>query len=177
MPLLIIAALQAACARGSAEPSHAAVSIVTKPALGQGTPAQNVTNAYLVLQAQLVNDEFKAARISFDRVHSAAQASALPITPALRKRIDDAALQGGAAADLPRQRVAFGALSDALIAWFRTQDNPLADGLSVAHCPMAFEGKGAKWIQRGEQIANPYFGTEMSTCGNVEAAIPAGKKL
>jgi RND family efflux transporter MFP subunit len=35
--------------------------------------------------------------------------------------------------------------------------------LTVAHCPM----KNADWLQIGEVIANPYFGTAMPGCGGV----------
>lgn len=35
------------------------------------------------------------------------------------------------------------------------------------HCPMAFDGKGADWIQDNENVENPYMGQEMLTCGEV----------
>lgn len=35
--------------------------------------------------------------------------------------------------------------------------------MSVAHCPM----KDADWLQIGDAIANPYFGSDMSTCGDI----------
>ena len=34
-------------------------------------------------------------------------------------------------------------------------------------CPMADEGKGAIWISELKDIKNPYFGSEMLTCGSV----------
>jgi len=34
-------------------------------------------------------------------------------------------------------------------------------------CPMADEGKGAIWISEVKDIKNPYFGSEMLTCGSV----------
>jgi Cu(I)/Ag(I) efflux system membrane fusion protein len=40
-------------------------------------------------------------------------------------------------------------------------------GLVVAHCPMAFKGKGADWLQIGKEILNPYFGSSMLHCGSV----------
>lgn len=47
--------------------------------------------------------------------------------------------------------------------------------LSLAHCPMAFDFKGADWIQRGTQINNPYFGDAMLRCGSIEETFsPAG---
>jgi Cu(I)/Ag(I) efflux system membrane fusion protein len=33
------------------------------------------------------------------------------------------------------------------------------------HCPMAFDNKGADWLQKTDEIANPYFGTAMPKCG------------
>ena len=36
----------------------------------------------------------------------------------------------------------------------------------VIHCPMAFDGTGANWVQRsGEQVSNPYMGSKMPRCG------------
>ena len=41
--------------------------------------------------------------------------------------------------------------------------------LVVANCPM----KKADWIQRGDSIENPYYGTTMSTCGSVTRKLAA----
>ena len=46
----------------------------------------------------------------------------------------------------------------------------LVHGLRVARCPMAFDYKGARWIQRDGDIANPYFGSRMHHCGVFEEA-------
>ncbi|UZP66199.1 efflux RND transporter periplasmic adaptor subunit [Desulfovibrio mangrovi] len=35
------------------------------------------------------------------------------------------------------------------------------------HCPMAFDNKGANWLQTDEDIRNPYFGAAMYKCGEV----------
>lgn len=40
--------------------------------------------------------------------------------------------------------------------------------LYVAHCPMAFDGKGASWISEFAEIKNPYYGDEMLECGEVK---------
>ena len=42
--------------------------------------------------------------------------------------------------------------------------------LTVVYCPM----KKAEWLQQGEQVANPYFGTAMLDCGQLrpELALP-----
>jgi Cu(I)/Ag(I) efflux system membrane fusion protein len=40
---------------------------------------------------------------------------------------------------------------------------------------MAFDDKGAHWLQLGENIENPYFGSQMYRCGSVKKLLK-GKK-
>ncbi|MBU1701881.1 MAG: efflux RND transporter periplasmic adaptor subunit [Candidatus Eisenbacteria bacterium] len=42
------------------------------------------------------------------------------------------------------------------------------------HCPMAFDGRGADWLQNKEGTENPYFGSAMFQCGTEEEVIWAG---
>jgi len=44
--------------------------------------------------------------------------------------------------------------------------------LFQAHCPMAFKNQGADWLQAGEEIANPYFGSKMLRCGEITGTVP-----
>ncbi len=37
----------------------------------------------------------------------------------------------------------------------------------VLHCPMAFDNKGADWLQADKEVRNPYFGSQMPMCGDV----------
>lgn len=39
------------------------------------------------------------------------------------------------------------------------------------HCPMAKDNQGAMWLSEVKEIKNPYFGSEMFTCGRVEEVI------
>jgi len=39
------------------------------------------------------------------------------------------------------------------------------------HCPMAFNNKGANWLNESAAIQNPYMGTRMPECGSVEQVI------
>jgi Cu(I)/Ag(I) efflux system membrane fusion protein len=41
----------------------------------------------------------------------------------------------------------------------------------ILHCPMAFDNKGAHWLQDNDQTSNPYFGAMMLRCGGVEEVI------
>jgi hypothetical protein len=36
------------------------------------------------------------------------------------------------------------------------------------HCPMAFDNRGAWWIQRGRDTRNPYFGSDMLRCYDLQ---------
>ena len=53
---------------------------------------------------------------------------------------------------------------------------PLPD-LTVrkAFCPMAFDNKGAFWLQEGETIENPYFGAAMLNCGVIKSLLSEPK--
>jgi Cu(I)/Ag(I) efflux system membrane fusion protein len=45
--------------------------------------------------------------------------------------------------------------------------------LYILHCPMAFDNKGAQWLQDNDQTSNPYFGQMMLRCGGVEEVVGA----
>ena len=47
--------------------------------------------------------------------------------------------------------------------------------VNLAYCSMAFGGKGAYWLQTGNKIENPYFGSRMYRCGDIKKKISGGK--
>lgn len=55
------------------------------------------------------------------------------------------------------------ALTDAVLKLGADTGGPLYQ----IFCPMAFDYKGAVWLQRDEEIRNPYFGSAMLGCGEV----------
>jgi len=77
------------------------------------------------------------------------------------------------ATDLEAARRPFALLSDTLVHVLRRLGHAGPDDLVVAHCPMAFSNRGADWIQRGEAIHNPYFGSAMPRCGDVTRHLTA----
>lgn len=66
----------------------------------------------------------------------------------------------------------FERMSEGAIVAERAFGHPGKDALHLAHCPMAFDDKGADWLQRGVQINNPYFGSEMLRCGTISESFP-----
>lgn len=68
--------------------------------------------------------------------------------------------------DLASLRAAFALLSDELLALQRTFGFPNSGQLFELHCPMAFEGRGASWIQSDDAVRNPYYGASMLKCAD-----------
>ncbi len=45
------------------------------------------------------------------------------------------------------------------------------------HCPMAFNNRGAYWLQMADQTENPYYGSSMFRCGVKKETIAPGKTI
>lgn len=74
-------------------------------------------------------------------------------------------------------RLNFERMSEAIMELQDRFGNAAAETIYTAQCPMAFDFKGAKWMQRGQEINNPYFGSKMLRCGDIEKAHkPLGSK-
>jgi Cu(I)/Ag(I) efflux system membrane fusion protein len=69
------------------------------------------------------------------------------------------------ASNIETARLAFSNLSESLIAVGKKFGSD-QQSLLVYHCPMAFDNKGADWLQNKEGTENPYFGSMMFNCGN-----------
>jgi hypothetical protein len=66
------------------------------------------------------------------------------------------------ARDLKAARKAFAELSDALFAYTKATGATMPAGVKAAYCPMV----NKSWLQKGDKIQNPYYGSEMLECGN-----------
>jgi Cu(I)/Ag(I) efflux system membrane fusion protein len=80
------------------------------------------------------------------------------------------------ATDIDAARKAFETLSNELIAVVSQFEVPKTRQLYRIHCPMAFNNKGADWLQADKDIRNPYFGASMLKCGEVTKEINAVTK-
>ena len=67
--------------------------------------------------------------------------------------------------DIAAMRVAFEALARDVLALERMFGHTGEAVWIEAYCPMAFDDKGAAWLQPKGTIHNPYFGSEMLVCG------------
>ena len=80
---------------------------------------------------------------------------------AVRLRVEDAITS------IDTARARFERMSKGVIALQRRFGHRGSGEWNLAHCPMAFDNKGADWLQRGTQINNPYFGDQMLRCGDI----------
>jgi membrane fusion protein, copper/silver efflux system len=140
--------------------------------------------AYLDAQEALAADDFPRARERLERLAGAAGDVEMTGPKTARQawqRIASGAIgharQGVAAETEGDVRRAFEHLSESVADLLTTFGNPTDDTLHVAFCPMAFDAKGAQWIQRSETIGNPYYGARMLRCGEKRATVLPGERL
>ncbi len=134
----------------------------------------SVAVAYLDMHAALAGDDDEAAGNAARRAREAlaavdmallggdAHMAWMELLPGLQKPLEQAL----AAGDLAARRQAFAAFGQGLLQAFERFGPPPGPPLRVFHCPMALDGKGADWLQREAQTANPYFGSSMLGCGD-----------
>ncbi|MCB9614397.1 MAG: efflux RND transporter periplasmic adaptor subunit [Sandaracinus sp.] len=138
-----------------------------------------VVDAVLSLAAALAESDVDAARTQARAVAEAARDEALAdeAWPALAAALRREAHAVHHAANLDAARVAFEPLSLRVEALLARYGNPTSAEIRVAHCPMAFDNRGARWVQRPERVDNAYFGDAMRTCGTIEATVAPGAPL
>ncbi|MGZ0655841.1 DUF3347 domain-containing protein [Coraliomargarita sp. W4R72] len=129
---------------------------------------------YLQIQTGLAGDDLAAAQKG-----ATAYLEALKSAPAGEAAEEVADLKAPAtsiasASEIAAARVAFLELSREVSSLIKHVGVTSETPLYVAHCPMAFSGKGGDWVQSSTQVANPYYGSMMFRCGSVKAQI-AGK--
>lgn len=122
-------------------------------------PAKSVFNHYLKIQTALAHDSMKSVSENAGAIANAVKSDKMKMLPS------EVATEAGALAsakDLKAARAAFKPLSDSLIKYLADHN---AKGAYVkVYCPMA----EASWLQADKNVANPYLGKEMPTCGEIQ---------
>jgi hypothetical protein len=139
-----------------------AAAFVQTPASPQSSDATRaIVKSYLEIQAHLAADRFEDVKGPAQLLVSQATALGKEGTELAR-----AASSFAKAGDLFKARDEFGAVSDAVIARVKADgSSDVARELRLGFCPM----NRKSWLQREEQVRNPYYGTKMLTCGEVRA--------
>jgi Cu(I)/Ag(I) efflux system membrane fusion protein len=139
----------------------------------------NTVKAYLGIHRALSEDDFEQARSSAAKMlealvrvdmglldHAGRENGMDPLT-AMR----DSAGKISGAEDIRSARAEFEDLSKLLGKSARRFGLPADQTLFVVFCPMAFDNRGADWLQDHRDVKNPYFGAAMLRCGEVKGEI------
>jgi hypothetical protein len=128
----------------------ALIVILVMSTLAVGQQAKpTVSLKYVAAAEALAADDFAKAKTALTDLAKESQGE-------IKARAQAAA----DATTIAAMRKSFKPLSEAVVKM------GLPAGHVVAFCPM-FEG-GGSWVQKGEKIANPYYGKSMLTCGEVK---------
>jgi len=90
----------------------------------------------------------------------------------IRQDLDQAQRIDLQRADIDAVRKQFEPLSHAMLKLVSTFGHAQKTPLAEAFCPMAFNNRGATWLQVDGEIANPYFGHTMLRCGEIRRQFP-----
>ena len=116
-----------------------------------------VLDPYLKIQAALADDSMDGVKANAGDIATAATSLGAPAM-----KIDTAAVQLAAAAEIDDARSKFGVLSEAIDTYMTGLHLTAPEGVKVAMCPMVHK----PWLQTDATIHNPYFGKSMQTCGS-----------
>jgi len=169
IPALAITLLAACGNNTSSENSGnmedtATVAAATVPVKLKDEKVQQLYQHYVHLTTALTNDDSVEAKNAGSAIEAAAQE--VPAAAAIGQNAQKIAQ----ASTLADQREQYIGLSNNMLALVKATG--LSSGeLYLDFCPMANNGDGAVWLSATKAIKNPYYGTEMPTCGEVKETI------
>jgi hypothetical protein len=141
--------------------SLALASLACGSAGSQPRPDDAMIDPYVEIATALSQDSTDGVAAAADDMKRGATAKGT--APGVAKIL--AAADGMHTTDLAAARRSFKILSDAMVEYMRSANASQA-GRVLIHCTMAFENRGALWVQNDGKVANPYHGSEMLRCGN-----------
>ena len=127
-----------------------------------------ITEYYLVIQNDLASDKTNNVKemamkmqeeIKMLRLHKSEEPVRVEYRD-LPEELDKQVKKLMKASDIKEIREVFMELSKPMARW-ATMDKPAE--INVAYCPMA----PGSWLQKGEEIRNPYYGASMLKCGEI----------
>ncbi|MEQ9453764.1 MAG: efflux RND transporter periplasmic adaptor subunit [Phycisphaeraceae bacterium] len=134
-----------------------------------------VYNAYFTLQQALASDDLQAAQEARTQLRASAEALDEKIRSETDQNLDlhilKPLIESRSADSLESLRDEFEPISDAVIRLESRLGHTGSATWYRAHCPMAFDNRGADWLQRDPTISNPYFGAMMLGCGEIRETL------
>lgn len=159
-------------AEGSKHDEHSeGVEQNSTEAVSQSKELLPVITSYLKLQQALVKSDPKQAAIAageLDKVINGVPMASLKADQhkawmQVKDKLAANARVIASTSDLKKQRTLFAGLSKSIYALAKTTD--LSEPLYYNNCPMFNDGTGANWLSQEKGIKNPYYGSQMLTCG------------
>lgn len=143
-----------------------------------------MADAYFEVKNALVDDDVNATKAALDKVKPALdkvemqglKGQAHDHWMALKQQLSKAVEMMQSEDKLDGLRQHFSMLSENLIEVTESFGLEKAK-VYKAFCPMAFDNKGAYWLNETEEIRNPYYGEAMISCGEVTETYLKGQKV
>ena len=147
-------------------------------AVAQISNLQSLFNSYYSIKNALIKDDAEAAsksagtfvnevqNFTMKPLSSAEQTAFISVKEKLRYN----AQHISEVKKLDHQREHFSALSDDMYKLAQATSSSLLNAVYLDYCPM----KNQYWLSDDKKIQNPYYGSSMLTCGNVEKTIMPG---
>jgi Cu(I)/Ag(I) efflux system membrane fusion protein len=139
--------------------------------------ARPVVDGYLEFTKALVADDAAGAKVAISSLRKALKGvfpHGLEAASAELFKKQIAALESSlppANASVEDARNKLPDVTRRLTEYLKTFGHDRAEPIVAIFCSMAFDDKGAKWLQADQQVRNPYFGKKMLRCGEVQELI------
>lgn len=147
------------------EHDHSSMTQESKPV---DSPLQNIQNSYFLLKDALVKSDAKAASAKGKELTDAIMAVKMnelsttehDVWMKVMKSLSNDASSIAKTQDIKQQREVFKTLSKNMYELLKT--SKLSTPVYYQYCPM----QDANWLSTESAVKNPYYGSQMLTCGN-----------
>jgi Cu(I)/Ag(I) efflux system membrane fusion protein len=140
-----------------------------------------IVKEYLSLKEALVDEKFQEAAKSakslsmiFDDVQSGQlEKEPMDLWKDLSQKITKALDSLAESDSIQDQRKLFDPISENMARLIMSFRHRMDQPVYLFLCPMAFNNRGAYWLEISEDLRNPYFGQKMLKCGELIERIPS----
>jgi Cu(I)/Ag(I) efflux system membrane fusion protein len=135
---------------------------------------ESIYQEYLTLQRTLAGDDLEGSRSALNKLRTqintmGSDGKRIPeLWASIKSTLTDEIAGETGAVTMVSIRASFEHLSEFVLDVQHAFGHTNQTMLYEVYCPMAFDNKGATWLQTDKQVKNPYFGASMLSCGEVK---------
>jgi Cu(I)/Ag(I) efflux system membrane fusion protein len=129
---------------------------------------ENQIKLSLAIAKELAADNLAKAKQSAQQAHDhLMKTNKLKIEKLVRtnKKLMPILMKLAASENIKTAREHLFSLTPVLKEFIALVEKQISFAIYEEHCPMAFDNKGANWLQAESELANPYYGAMMLRCG------------